>query len=515
MRTIVWLKRDLRAHDHAPLYDALKCGETMALYVYEPCWFTSPEFDSSHLEFVNECLAELRERLYGLNIPLVLLHDSAVSALDTVHRAWRFERIHCHQETGCDWSFQRDKQVITWCKERGVVFQEYLQFAVFRRLKDRNRWNSLRKKTIQRPPIPYPSRQEASAPLDQLSKALPFGRILTHKELNLPPDTKCHRQKGGESQAMQTLRSFLEARGMSYITDISSPLKAESGGSRISPYLAYGALSLTQVHHALKERRLSLSAPDNTGDNVQEHQTLWRKSLWAFENRLWWHCHFIQKLESEPEIEFENVNRAFDGLRESDFNETYFEAWCRGETGYPFIDACMRALHQTGWINFRMRAMLVSFAAYHLWLHWRKPAEFLAKHFLDFEPGIHYSQFQMQSGVTGINAIRMYSPHKQSLDQDPNGTFIRRYCPELQKVPDSYIHQPESLPPLLQMACGFRPGYDYPLPIVDHATAYNTAKKRIYEWRRLPEVRTAAKQVLHKHGSRRNQHFPKQNRGIE
>ena len=83
----------------------------------------------------------------------------------------------------------------------------------------------------------------------------------------------------------------------------------------------------------------------------------------------------MQKLEDEPEIEFQNFNRGYNGLRESDWNQEWFEAWVAGETGYPMVDACMRCLRHTGWINFRMRAMLVSFASYHLWLHWKKPAE--------------------------------------------------------------------------------------------------------------------------------------------
>ena len=86
------------------------------------------------------------------------------------------------------------------------------------------------------------------------------------------------------------------------------------------------------------------------------------------------------------------------------------------------VDACMRALRHTGWLNFRMRAMMASFSSYHLWLHWREPAMYLGGLFLDFEPGIHFSQFQMQSGTTGINTIRIYSPAKQAKDQDPQGT---------------------------------------------------------------------------------------------
>jgi deoxyribodipyrimidine photo-lyase len=172
----------------------------------------------------------------------------------------------------------------------------------------------------------------------------------------------------------------------------------------------------------------------------------------------------------------------------------------------------MRALHKEGWINFRMRAMLVSFASYQLWLHWRQTGIHLARLFVDFEPGIHLSQLQMQSGVTGINTLRIYSPIKQSHDQDPEGNFIREHCPELAELPTRYIHEPWTLPPLLGKAYGFDLGRTYPAPIVDPKESYQQAKKQAFHWWSKPEVRRLAKAVLRKHGSRKNQFFPSQNR---
>ena len=167
------------------------------------------------------------------------------------------------------------------------------------------------------------------------------------------------------------------------------------------------------------------------------------------------------------------------------------------------IDAGMRALKIHGWINFRMRAMLMSFASYQLWLDWRKTAPFLARQFIDFEPGIHYSQAQMQSGVTGINAIRIYSPKKQAVDQDPEGIFIRKYCPELSRVPITDLAEPDRMPPLLASAQGFVIGRDYPAPIVDPEESYHQARERIFTWRERPSVKRAAQGVYQKHGSRK------------
>jgi deoxyribodipyrimidine photo-lyase len=177
--------------------------------------------------------------------------------------------------------------------------------------------------------------------------------------------------------------------------------------------------------------------------------------------------------------------------------------WQEGKTGYPMVDACMRAVRATGWLNFRMRAMVASFASYHLWLHWREPAVYLARHFLDFEPGIHFSQFQMQSGTTGINTIRIYSPAKQALEQDPKGVFIRRWVPELAGVPESWLSQPHLMPPEMQQRCGCVIGADYPAPIVDHQAAVAGARQRLGAARRRPNAAAEAKRVLGKHGSRK------------
>jgi deoxyribodipyrimidine photo-lyase len=179
------------------------------------------------------------------------------------------------------------------------------------------------------------------------------------------------------------------------------------------------------------------------------------------------------------------VARTVDGLRPGDGVHTdeidaeRLQAWCEGRTGFPMVDACMRQLRATGWLNFRMRAMLVSFAAYHLWLHWREPGLFLARQFLDFEPGIHWSQMQMQSGTTGINTLRIYSPAKQARDQDPQGLYIRQWVSEIGTAA-------------------------YPRPIVDERKAVAAAKEKLYGLRQTREAHAEATAIQHKHGSRKS-----------
>jgi deoxyribodipyrimidine photo-lyase len=257
---------------------------------------------------------------------------------------------------------------------------------------------------------------------------------------------------------------------------------------------------MKEVYQRTQQRIGELREREDAGEKVDGK---WFRSLSSFNGRLHWHCHFMQKLEMEPSMEFRNLARSYDGLREDEFDEDKFEAWKAGETGFPMVDACMRALHRSGWINFRMRAMLVSFSSYHLWLHWRRPAVYLAQHFLDFEPGIHFPQFQMQSGVTGINSIRIYSPTKQVEDHDPNGEFIREYVPELADVPDDYIAEPSTMPDEVQRQANCIIGKDYPGPIVEHPEQYHEARSRIWSIKGTDEAKAEADEIYQKHGSRR------------
>jgi deoxyribodipyrimidine photo-lyase len=487
-RALVWFKRDLRVHDHAPLVAALELStqhaDALALFVIEHAWLQSPECDASHVDFALACLAELRTALAERGLPLLVRVGSAVPVLAQLHSEVGFTHLLSHEETGPGWSYVRDIAVGAWCKNQQVIWQEFTQSGVVRRLRSRAGWA---KRWQARMDAPLHLLQGAFTPAVTLDQpALP-----TLASLGLAPHHKTL-QAAGEKAARRMLQSFLQVRGFDYRKALSSPLSAEEGCSRLSPHLAFGTLSMRTVHQATEV------AIATTPERALAY------ALRGFAGRLRWHCHFMQKLEDQPDIESNNFARVYDGLREHDFNDAHFAAWCEGRTGYPMVDACMRSLVATGWLNFRMRAMLVSFASYHLWLHWRQTGLFLARHFLDFEPGIHWSQMQMQSGTTGINTLRMYSPTKQAQDQDPQGMFIRRWVPELTKVPLPYLAQPWKMDPTVQRMAGCTIGVDYPAPIVDDKLAMKAAKDRMYGLRKTQEAREEAGAVHARHGSRKS-----------
>lgn len=483
-RALVWFKRDLRVQDHAPLVQAQAYDRALALFILEPEWLHSPECDASHVAFALACLQELRAALAARGLPLLVRVGAAVEVLAQLHRDIGFTHLLSHEETGPGWSYTRDLQVAAWCSSANIPWQEFTQTGVVRRLRSRSGWAQRWQARMDAPLQPDAGRFTSSVPLDQ--PALP-----TLADLGMAPHGKTL-QAAGEKAARSTLKSFLQARGYDYRKALSSPLTAEDGCSRLSPHLAFGTLSMRTVHQATE------AAIAQTPDRALAY------ALRGFAGRLRWHCHFMQKLEDEPDIEFQNFARSCDGLRENDFRDDHFAAWCEGRTGYPMVDACMRSLVATGWLNFRMRAMLVSFASYHLWLHWRPTGLFLARQFLDFEPGIHWSQMQMQSGTTGINTLRMYSPTKQARDHDPQGLFIRRWVPELARVPLPYLAEPWTMDPAVQRVAGCVIGVDYPAPIVDEKAALKAAKDRMYGLRKSTEAHEEASQVQARHGSRKS-----------
>jgi deoxyribodipyrimidine photo-lyase len=488
---VVWFKRDLRVTDHAPLTQACASGAVLPIYLYEPSLLQQPDVSAQHVAFTNECLQSLVSDLNALGLRLVTRVGEAIQVLAELKQHFDNFVLWSHEETGNGATYVRDNHVAAWCRANAIVWNEIPNAGVVRRLKNRDVWSRIWTQRMQDPPLDVPQ-NVSSVPTSIASHG-----IVPVEKLPVNGIDKAMRQRGGRAAALVDLDSFFTQRGQHYRVQMSSPLVAADACSRISAHLAYGTLSIKETVHAVQQQRTRLLAMD-----APERGAGWLPSLKSFEGRLHWHCHFIQKLESAPDIEFTNMHRMYRGLREDNDDAMLQRAWRAGETGLPMIDACMRMLAATGWINFRMRAMLVSFSSYHLWQHWREPALHLAREFLDYEPGIHYPQVQMQSGTTGINTVRIYNPIKQARDHDPDGIFVRRWIPELARVPTDFIFEPWLMTDNLQHEYGCVLGRDYPMPIVDVAQAADRARKAIWALRQGAEFRSEAQAIFQAHGSR-------------
>ena len=479
MNKIIWFRYDLRISENNAFTNAVKDGNVLPIFIFDKGLFKLETSSSFHLKFIKDSLNDLKNKLRKeYNSNLSIYYGNTNEILKYLIMKYSVSEVYSNRIFKHKYLTDLDKKCENLLSDLNVKWILTNQFGIDLNHRKRFNWSYNWNKFIQ---------------TDVKFCKFNCKFINTNNDFNYN-DIKTNKidgklvQPGGRDEAIKLLDSFVETRSENYQKEMSSPISGETACSRLSPHITYGTISLKEIHTQITDK-LKRACTINK-----------RKSLTAFKSRLAWHCHFIQKLYDEPEIEHKNLNSAFDVLRK-DFNQRHYKAWKKGMTGYPFIDACMRYLEKNGWINFRMRAMLVSFASYQLWLDWKKTSKHLAKLFTDYEPGIHYSQFQMQSGTTGINSIRIYNPIKQSLDQDPNGNFIKEWVPELENIQGKLIHEPWKLTYIDQKSINFKLGKDYPLPIVNNLETTKLAKDRIWKVKKSNEAQELSKLIVQKHAS--------------
>ena len=484
-----WIKRDFRLLDNEALNVALQRADNiLPLYVFERDYIAQPDISPMHIWAWLRALKDLKANCQSIHGDVLISKGHILKILTNLHQKWNFSAIYSHEETGNYWTYQRDLTVAKWCKDNGVQWIEIPQNAVIRRLKNRDqRQHLIKERLFESSVIPKPSQLKFPDNFKKLCAQRPLPQLHELCDTTNYPDIQWDAlQEVSESSAHQTLKSFLTQRGQWYSGGISSPNKAMTCGSRLSVHLAWGTISLRHVFQQTYQRATDTQFFQSSSDTKR-----WSKSLRAFASRLHWHCHFIQRLESESRMEFAALNHAYTTLKYENHLDK-LKAWEGGKTGFPMIDACMRCLNATGFINFRMRSMLVSFACFGLHLDWRLIHPHLAQVFLDYEPGIHLSQLQMQAGIVGINTIRVYSPTKQIIDQDPECVFIKKWIPELRPFSPQQILCYESI------ILG-----DYPPSIVDFKTSSKIMKDRVFKIRKSIDGKKESQKVLKTHGSRK------------
>ncbi len=468
---VVWLKKDLRLFDHAPIEAAIKSakkdnGNLILLYLFEPDVMNFPDYSPFHHQFITDSLNNLNTRLTKFKAEISIHNENAISFFTNFLEKYPDSLFYAHEEIGNGVTYLRDEKIRKIFKKKSVRFNEFPTNGIIRGKRQRE-WREKWFASAQEPPI-NPNFEEAQ-----------FLNFPSTFKPNLS-SVNNHLQRGGETRAHERLKSFLNDSLKLYRKSISSPSEAEKHCSRISPHLTYGNITIRQIY------RQTIRHPNYEKFKPQAQ---------AFLDRLMWHCHFIQRFEYFPETEIENLNQAFDQIRQV-ADHAMIERFKNGMTGFPFVDACIRCLNQTGYLNFRMRSMLISFFTHHMWQPWTEISHYLARIFLDYEPGIHYCQIQMQAGTMGIHTLRIYNPVLQGQEKDPDALFIKKWVPELSQLETPFIHEPWKLTAMESLAYNFSLGVNYPERILDHEKCAEHARKILWDLKNSDEVEQDAKKIL-------------------
>ena len=475
---IIWLKRDLRLQDNEAIQNAISTNKrTLFFYVFEKSLQDDVHYNERHWNFIKQSIVDLNEDLLKYKTKILTVNSEVINAFNQLQNYYKIKNVFSHQETGLLITYNRDKYFKRFCRNNSIIWKENNNNGVLRGLLNRVDWFDHWDAYMSSALIENKLISDKCVSIDEINKLEKYFQTVNLET----PKNSCF-QKGGSKMAWRYANTFFEKRHKNYMFNISKPALARESCSRLSPYIAWGNVSIRQIFHEAHKNKTETN----------------KKHIGAFVARLRWQAHFIQKFEMEHTMEKENINKGYQKLKKT-ISLEYQKAWKDGKTGFPIIDACMRCLKETGYLNFRMRAMLVSFFTHILWQPWQASSKHLSQLFLDFEPGIHFPQLQMSSGETGINILRIYNPVKNSLEHDKDAIFIKKWVPELAKLETAFIHEPYLMTLLDEQFNNFELGIDYPKPIVNIKTNRKRATDILWGMKNDPDVIIDSKRIVKKH----------------
>jgi deoxyribodipyrimidine photo-lyase len=461
MSILVWFRKDLRLDDHTALAEAVGTAgrRVVPFYTGEPSLLARPDMAPVRVRFVLESLAALDTGLRAIGSHLALVHGEAVDTVVAAARAAGVDAVYWNDgyEPSQRW---RDDAVERALRDAGLTVRRFHDRllvppgAVATQSGGPYTVYSPYRRACEALPIaaPWP------APTRLAPNPLPSRRPATLAALGFETPAAAP-WPGGEPAARARLASFLApaaARLARYATHRDFP--AVPAHSRLSADLCFGTLGIRRV---VAEARAAGADPKAVGKFVDE---------------LRWRDFYAQVLFHFPHCETSCFRPEWDAIRWRG-TEAWFVAWCEGRTGYPFVDAGMRELRATGSMHNRVRMVVASFLTKDLLTDWRRGERWFMQHLVDGDLANNNGGWQWAAG-TGTDAapyFRVFNPVLQGLKFDPDGTYTRRWVPELARVPGRHLHAPWEAPPLALAEAGVTLGEDYPFPIVDHATQRDAA----------------------------------------
>lgn len=463
MTTILWLRRDLRLHDHPALAAARRDTEALVpVFCFDDRLLHGRHAAAPRTQFLLECLADLDQSLRARGSQLVVRHGPPERELPALARQAGAGAVHFSMDVG-PFARHRDEQVSRALAGVDVAVHShpglfavddlstistsegkpYTVFTPFHRA-----WTG------------EPRRPPAGAPrmLPPLPSGVEPGALPRLRDLGLiddhPPEDPI---RGGEGPARAAMSTFLRQTVDQY--GAARNLPARPGASRLSPYLHFGCISPRELEHRLP--------PTDAGA--------------AYRRQLGWRDFYAHVLLHHPANAHAEHQERYRGTLRWSRARHLFEAWCEGRTGFPFVDAGMRQLRREGWMHNRARLATGSFLTKDLGIDWRWGERWFMRRLLDGDEASNNGNWQWIASV-GVDPQpvfrRILNPARQQARFDPQGEYVRRYVPELREVPGEYLAEPWRMPADVQRQAECVIGRDYPAPIVDHAQARRHALAR-------------------------------------
>lgn len=469
--TLLWFRRDLRLADNPALTEAIRRGRpVVAVYILDDEDAGEWAPGGASRWWLHQSLTRLEAALRQRGGRLVLRRGAAAEALD-----------HLVAETGADavywnrcyepWATARDQAIKASLTLRGIEVRSfnasllrepweiaskaggpYRVFTPF--------WKALRAMGDPGDLLAAPARI-AAPEIAPVSDNLDSWAMTPSK-----PDWAFGLRaawEAGEDAALQRLEAFLDGAASEYANRRNFP--GTNGTSRLSPHLHFGEIGPRQIWHAASFHHNGAATDQFLAEIA------WRE----FSHHLLFHF---------PNLPTEPLRSEFTEFQWTDDPEA-LAVWRNGMTGYPIVDAGMRELWATGWMHNRVRMIVASFLVKDLLLPWQVGARWFWDTLVDADLANNSASWQWVAGCGADAApfFRVFNPTLQGTRFDPQGTYVRRWVPELSRLPDSLIHAPSDARLVDLGDAGIRLGHDYPLPIVDHRAARDRALAAFRELR--------------------------------